>query len=419
MNDEFKPNLPGRKITGSIWSSIFVLATAIGVFALVVLLWSIVDQSFGYVVVKYENSIASLTGAPDKTLTDLDTAGLQDVIAKAKDDGLVTGGRLRAVQAEAGQEFKDWTAEHLRAFIIKDLAVPTIKASWNLLPSLFELDKIKTEAADQWPDGSLEFRYWLNASFFAGSQSDQAIEAGIRSAVMGSLWVILIAILFAFPIGIGAAIYLEEYATKNRLSGIIQTNIYNLAGVPSIIYGMLGLAIFVRFLEPLTSGTIFGVLPENSANGRTILSAGLTLGLLILPIIIINSQEALKAIPQSLRYSSYGVGATKWQTIWHHVLPAAFDRILTGTVFALSRGLGETAPLVVVGASTFLTLDPNGPFAKFTALPIQIYQWSSMPQQEFRHLAGAAILILLILLLSLNGVAIYFRGKIRKQKDAQ
>jgi len=188
-----------------------------------------------------------------------------------------------------------------------------------------------------------------------------------------------------------------------------------LAGVPSIIYGMLGLAIFVRGLEPLTSGSIFGV---TDVNGRTVLSAGLTLALLILPIVIINTQEALKAIPQSLRWSSYGVGATRWQTIWNHVIPAAGDRILTGTVFAVSRALGETAPLVVVGASAFLTLDPSGLFSKFTTLPMQVYTLSQQPQAEFRHLAAAAIIVLMVLLLGLNSVAIILRGRIKKRKEA-
>ena len=163
----------------------------------------------------------------------------------------------------------------------------------------------------------------------------------------------------AFPLGVGAAIYLEEYARDNWLNRLIQTNINNLAGVPSIIYGILGLAIFVRALEPLTSGAIFGVGDPTTANGRTILSAGLTLALLVLPLIIINAQEAIRAVPSSLRQASYGLGATKWQTIWHHVLPNAIPGILTGTILAISRAIGETAPLVVIGASTYITFDPS------------------------------------------------------------
>jgi phosphate transport system permease protein len=213
-----------------------------------------------------------------------------------------------------------------------------------------------------------------------------------------------------------AAIYLEEYAVDNRLNRLIRTNINNLAGVPSIIYGMLGLAVFVRALEPLTSGKLFGLVDPTTANGRTILAAGLTLGLLILPLIIINAQEAIKAVPNSLRQAGMGLGATKWQTIWHHVLPNAMPGILTGTILAISRAIGETAPLVVVGASTFITVDPTNPFSKFTTLPIQIYQWTSRPQDEFRNIAAAAILVLLFLLLALNASAVLLRNRFSKRR---
>ncbi len=181
--------------------------------------------------------------------------------------------------------------------------------------------------------------------------------------------------------------------------------------MPSIIYGMLGLAIFVRMLEPLTSGAMLGVTDPTVANGRTILSAGLTLALLILPLLIINSQEAIRAVPRSLRQASYGLGATKWQTIWHHVLPSALPGILTGNILAISRAIGETAPLVVIGASTYIVMDPNGPFSKFTTLPIQIYQWTSRPQAEFRNIAAAAIIVLLVMLLTLNAAAVLLRNR--------
>jgi phosphate transport system permease protein len=215
---------------------------------------------------------------------------------------------------------------------------------------------------------------------------------------------------------VGSAIYLEEYADDTKLNRLLQLNIFNLSAVPSIIYGLLGLAVFVRALEGVTSGAIFSSVADTTANGRTILSGGLTLGLLVLPIIIINTQEALKGVPDSLRMSSYGVGATKWQTIWSHVLPASFDRILTGTILALSRALGETAPLVVIGASTFISVDPASIFSKFTTLPIQIYQWSARPQGSYRNIAAAAIIVLLVLLLVLNSGAIYLRDKLSKKK---
>jgi phosphate transport system permease protein len=267
--------------------------------------------------------------------------------------------------------------------------------------------------------GSLQFRSWVSASLLSSSQSSDPLRSGIRGALLGSLLTILFTILFALPLGVAAAVWLEEYARDNWLNRVIRTNIYNLAGVPSIIYGMLGLALFVRAMAPLTSGAIFGVQSEGtSLDGRTVLSASLSLALLILPIIIINAQEAMRAVPQSLRQSSLALGATRWQTVWHHVLPASADRILTGAVLAISRALGETAPLVVVGASTFLSMDPTGPFSKFTTLPIQIYQWSARPQQEFRNLAAGAIVVLLVMLLSLNASVIYMRAKYSNKKAA-
>lgn len=196
---------------------------------------------------------------------------------------------------------------------------------------------------------------------------------------------------------------------------MIQTNINNLAGVPSIIYGILGLTIFVRGLEPLTSGSLLGFVDPTTANGRTVLSAGLTLGLLVLPLIIINSQEAIRAVPRSLRLAGYGLGATKWQITWAHVLPNALPGILTGTILSISRAIGETAPLVVVGASTAISFDPASPFSKFTTLPIQIYQWTARPQEEWRHLAAGAILVLLVLLLGLNAAAILLRNRLSRK----
>jgi phosphate transport system permease protein len=178
------------------------------------------------------------------------------------------------------------------------------------------------------------------------------------------------------------------------------------------VYGMLGLAIFVRAMEALTSGAMFGV---TDSNGRTVLSAGLTMGILVLPLVIINAQEAIKAVPDSIRQAAYGVGATRWQTIWSHVLPNAVPGILTGSILAMSRAVGETAPLIIIGASHFITIDPSSPFSKFTALPVQIYQLTSRPQAEFHSVAAAAILVLLILLLTLNTTAILLRNRFQRR----
>lgn len=423
---------------------------------------------------------------------------------------------------------------------------------------------ITTLAAQDYPDAELiRFHSWLTDKFLQTPMSSEPYNAGIRTALLGSMLLMLIVIAVALPVGVGAAVYLEEYAKDNllaqipkkveavvkdwplpgtlkrrliRLSNlnyIIEVNVRNLAGVPSIIYGMLGLAIFVRAFAPMTSGVAFGInvsVPEDSriadlvdnalpvaftynedsviigiednpllndtqalelvrafryfgspsafntgnmsaeqaeaevakvlglsilsempadalsysqiisgyidlsasgitaeqftalsnqlqsitaftVNGRTILSAALTLALLILPIIIINAQEALRAVPNTLREASYGLGATKWQTIWRTVLPAAVPGIMTGTILAVSRAVGETAPLIVVGASTFLLTDPTGPFSKFTVLPIQVYNWTSRPQEQFQSIAAAAIIVLLILVLVLNAAAITLRNR--------
>jgi phosphate transport system permease protein len=240
---------------------------------------------------------------------------------------------------------------------------------------------------------------WLNWDFLTHYPSRIPQRAGIKSALWGSIWLIILTAAFALPIGVSAAIYLEEYAPRSKLRKIIEINISNLAGVPSIVYGILGLALFVRGL----------------ALGRSLIAGALTMSLLILPIIIISSQEALRAVPNSLREASYGLGATKWQTIRHQVLPAALPWILTGNILALSRALGETAPLIMIGALTFVAFTPQTPLDPFTALPIQIFNWVSRPQAEFASLAATGIIVLLALLLTMNATAIILRNKYQKK----
>lgn len=345
----------------------------------------------------------------DREFADLEPEVLIEIL-----ENTVSAGLLARFESE--QPLAERDAEELRAIVVERVVRPDVVRTWDLSDSIFNRAEIADTVATI-PQGELEFRSWLHTGFLTTPQSSTPEAAGIRTAILGSLWTIFITMLVALPIGVGAAIYLEEYAAGasnpilRRINAIIQTNINNLAGVPSIIYGMLGLAIFVRVLEPITSGTAFGVTDPTTANGRTIISAGLTLALLILPLIIINAQEAIRAVPQSLRQAGMGLGATKWQTIWAHVLPSALPGILTGNILAISRAIGETAPLVVVGASTFITVDPTNPFDKFTTLPIQIYQWTARPQDEFRNIAAAAIIVLLVLLLTLNASAILLRNR--------
>lgn len=307
--------------------------------------------------------------------------------------------------------------ENVYQLVRERVVEPAVEESWFLFDSLLNRTEIIREAQQKYPGTVVNFYSWLNRDFIRSPQSSIPELAGVRTAILGTLWVIVITMAVAFPMGVGAAIYLEEYADRDKwFSKVIQTNINNLAGVPSIIYGMLGLAVFVRALEPITSGALFGVVDDaTTANGRTILAAGLTLALLILPIIIISAQESIRAVPGSLRQASYGLGATRWQTIWHHVLPSALPGILTGAILSMARAIGETAPLVVIGASTFITADPTGPFSKFTVLPIQIYQWTSRPQGAFRNIAGAAIIVLLVLLLALSAAAVILRNRTTKK----
>ena len=393
---------------GIVWKFAFYVSTLVAITFLILLILNIINSAFGYVVI--ENSIEPEKLAENgQSLEEMEREQLIGVLEERLSKGLIRRYNYEEPLAERSE------TELLR-LVYERVVSPEIVKSWNLLESMLGKEEIQAWRDTNVPQGIVEFRAWLNADFITTPQSPVPEFAGIRTALFGSLWMILITLLFAFPIGVAAAIYLEEYANPNLLTKIIQVNIYNLSGVPSIIYGLLGLAVFVRFLEPLTSGALFGFAEAGTANGRTILSAGLTLGLLILPIIIINSQEAIRGVPQTLRDSSYGLGATKWQTILHHVLPASFDRILTGTILSVSRAVGETAPLIVVGASTFISVDPNNVFSKFTTLPIQIYQWTARPQAEFRNIAAAAIIALLILLLSMNAFAIIARDKIGKKR---
>ncbi|MEE9583988.1 MAG: phosphate ABC transporter permease PstA [Candidatus Brocadiales bacterium] len=239
----------------------------------------------------------------------------------------------------------------------------------------------------------------LNWTFLSHYPSRKPEMAGILSALVGSAYLILLTGVIAFPIGVGAAIYLEEYAGNNWFNRIIEVNIANLAGVPSIIYGLLGLEVFVRFMHM----------------DRSLLAGACTLALLVLPMIIITSREAVRTVPVSVREASFAVGATRWETIKHHVLPLAFPGILTGTILALSRAIGEAAPLIAIGALTYVAFLPDGPLSPFSALPIQIFNWISRPQQGFATNAAAGSIVLLVVLLLMNGGAIWLRNKYQRK----
>lgn len=239
----------------------------------------------------------------------------------------------------------------------------------------------------------------LSWDFITGYPSRRASRAGIFPALTGSVFIILLTAAFALPIGVAAAIYLEEYGKRNFVSRAIEINITNLSAVPSIIYGLLGLGVFVR---------VMGM-------GRSVLAGASTLALLALPVVILSTREALRAVPGSIREGSYALGATKWQTIWHQVLPIATPGILTGLILALSRAIGETAPLITMGALTYVSFLPNSLGSPFTVLPIQIFNWTSRPQQDFHANAAAGILVLMALLLTMNAVAIWLRDRYQRK----
>lgn len=243
---------------------------------------------------------------------------------------------------------------------------------------------------------------WLDWQFLSSYSSRHPVEAGVLAPIAGTFWVIILTAVMTVPVGIATAVYLEEFAPDNRITRLIQLNISNLAGVPSVVYGLLGLAIFVQYLFD---------------GQRSLLAGALTLSLLVMPIVIIASQEAIRAVPPSYRDAAYAMGATRWQVVKMVVLPQAIPSMMSGIILAMSRAIGETAPILVVSSLVFITYVPTSPFDRFTVLPLQIVTWVSQPQDEFRHIAAAAIVILLVMLLSMNAVAIYIRAKFQRRAE--
>lgn len=434
--EEYLRLLDKRNRRGAWARAGFLGLLIMAVLALASLLFTIVDDSFGLVAVVNQEDPEAVVARMgyDPTTTVLEEIPKDDLVSALQ--GAINnnvGRRLERDQRfyadrlvfETQAKWDEICAsaepptgctapirdqQNVYLLVLERVVQPDIIASHGFFPSLLDgkafEEQIETafvETPQRFPDytfDQVDFRWraWLNMSFLTTPSSQTPELAGIRTAILGSAWLVLFTVLLAVPIGVGAAIYLEEFAPRNRVTDLIQTNINNLAGVPSIVYGMLGLAVFVRLFQPLTQG-------------RTVISAGLTLGLLTLPVVIISSQEAIRAVPGSLRQAGMALGATRWQTVRSQILPVAIPGILTGTILAVARAIGETAPLIIVGAASFITFDPTGPFSKFTALPIQIFQWTSLPQAEFRNLAAAASLALLIMLLVLNAAAVLLRNR--------
>jgi phosphate transport system permease protein len=383
-----------RRLANRLGRALFAGCVGVALLALLLILGTIVDEAFGYVAVEDERDRDALVAG--RSLESLAAAELAGLLRQE----LSAGGLSRL---EAERPLDERSAGELRALVLARIVEPEVVAAWPLHESLLRRDAIAATVAAEHPAARLEFRSWLNPQFLSSPMASEPLEAGVRTAILGTLWVVSIAVLVALPLGVGAAVYLEEFARPTRATRLLRACITNLAGVPSIVYGMLGLVVFVRWGEAITEG-------------RTILAASLALALLLMPIVVINAQEAIRAVPRSLREASLALGATRLATVWHLVLPAARPGILTGTILAMSQAIGETAVLIAVGATAFVTADPNGPFAAFTVLPIQIFNWTLRPQDEFRHLAAAAILVLLALLLSLNAVAIALRARLRQEQ---
>lgn len=281
-----------------------------------------------------------------------------------------------------------------RMLLRRQVAEITFRAA-AMAALLIALGSLAALLLDAWFDGAERLSWQFLTSF----PSRHPEQAGILAALVGSVAMILLTAAVALPIGVGAAVYLEEYAGKTWWARVIEVNIANLAGVPSIVYGLLGLELFVRALKL----------------DRSLLAGALTMALLVMPIIIISSREALRTVPNSIREASCALGATRWQTIWYQVLPMAFPGILTGSILAFSRAIGEAAPLITIGALTYVAFLPDGLLSPFTALPIQIFNWVSRPQAGFHVNAAAAIIVLLVVLLFLNATAVYLRHRFQRR----
>lgn len=577
---DFFRRLEQRHRRGRFGRAFNYFSIAVAGLALIALFFNVVNEAFGTIGVV--NTIEPETLTEGRPLADLDNdelatiladnvgrrlrvlirdtisqvensrftkATVAEIVGDDKVDPAIASELLKAISIErqAGLLARYADQGALRHLVLEEVVEQKVIASYTLWETIFNFDAVKSEIEgpileeyikaerlDEAKVTVIRFHSWLDSEFLTRPMSSAPALAGVRTALIGSIGLMMVVALVALPTGVGAAIYLEEYAHHGFVNRLIETNVRNLAGVPSIIYGMLGLAIFVRALAPFTSGLIFhsnfeaptvetvveriapafdgavswdgkGLVSERdqldaptlgrivdtflhfgtpsltmlgnspvvemsnalaealdiavdatatrageerdievrgrayrfdvaenprisddaydrlmaslarinsfAPNGRTLLSAGLTLALLILPIIIINAQEAIRAVPYTIREASYGLGATRWQTIWKQVLPAALPGIMTGTILSVSRAVGETAPLIVVGAATFLVADPTSPFSQFTAMPIQIYQWTARPQGQFADIAAAAIIVLLALMLALNAAAILLRNR--------
>lgn len=391
--------LAGGRVTA------LMLAGAVSLSLLVAVFLSVVNSVFGYAA--FENDLEPGTLKPGASgVDDFDRSELE----RALDEHL-SSGLLRRLESET--PLAERSTGELRDLVLERVINPSVVESWSLAQSIFERELIVAYGVEN-PSAEIRFHSWLSWRFLSEQQSTDPLDAGILSAILGTVWTISIALLVAMPIGVATGVYLSEYARSGPVASLIHLNIQNLAAIPPVIYGLLGLALFVRVGAPVTTGAIFGAQP--TSDGRTILAAGLTLGVLVLPVVVVNAHAAMESIPDDYRRACEAVGASRSQIVFLRLVPFALDRLLTVTILAISRVIGETTPLIIVGAATVMAVSPSGPFSRFTALPAQIYYWSFNPTPEFQRLAAAAILVLLVISLTLNILLVVLRRRIQLRK---
>lgn len=385
-----------RRRAGRIFASITFVPVVLALLFVAVLLFDVVTDTVSWQVVRPANSGETFAwwrapfGGEEVARLELAAQGLSpDEIGAT-----LAGDSRRIFFARNRIELMWHTGDGPFRWVVTSARDERV-ANYPLLAGVMRPAELRSTVG---PEENFYLNPWLDLSFFAENASRSPLMAGLKSALLGTLWVIGLVILIALPLGVGTAVYLEEYAGDNRFTRFIEVNIRNLAGVPSIVYGILGLYVFVRLANL----------------GPTVLAAALTLALLILPVVIIASREAIRSVPGTLRQASYGLGATKWQTVRSVVLPNAVPGIVTGVILSVARAIGETAPLLLVGAAAFVPFAPNGLLSSYTVVPVQIYSWVAENDEEFQHVASAAILVLLAVLVVLYTLAFYLRRRFER-----
>lgn len=391
-------NLGQRRRISRLGITIVVAVSAVSALMVAWFLVGILNDSFGMIVVTYEVT-------PPSDLDEMNSDAIAELIR--------TGARAGVVRRfEQTDPLEERSRRELRGIADRFVFQPSIERAWSLSQSLSQRAEIEEFAQEV--GGYVQFRAWVSPDLILNPIERNPLQSGIRTALVGSLWIVALSLAIAFPIGVATAIYLNEYTSDSSFSRFLRANIETMASVPSIIYGILGLALFVRVLGPFTSGTALGA-GEGGSVGRTILSAGLTLSILVLPTIVISVRDLLENIPDSYREACYAVGGRRSTIIFRRLVPSIAGQLVTVLFAGISRVIGETAPLLVVGAAAFITVDPTSVFSRFTALPAQIFFWSARPQAGYRNLAAGAIVVLVILSIGINiGLAL-----IRRRLDLQ